>query len=983
MPEEEDQAQKLSTDALKNRNLKKIYRYAPYALLTLLVIFSLRVRLLGTDSVIRQNDVLFSGNDPWYHARIIQWTVQHFPSTPPYEPWTYFPFGQTTPTGFGGLYDQIIAFAAILIGGGNPSPHTVEVVTAMAPAVFGAATLIPLYLVIKKLTDKWIGVLAVVIVSFISGSFLVRTLVGSSDHQSAEAFFGTLAVAGVFYMVTAVKREKPTLAHVRDLDWHGLKRPLLAGFLGGVAVALYLMMWSPGVMLVFVFGVFVILQMIKDHYEGNSTEYLAFGVLITFFTATVLTLLYANQYTLSHTRFSLLQPLTTFGVAVGGVFIHWLSSSFSDRDYPWYFYPGTIGGLLIAGIVLSQVVFPEGIDMLWNLVTRIYSFGIFTSPTALTVQEIQPPTLQGTFRSYSFLLLLAMGGAAAMIYRVIDGNRPLELLTLLWSYTMFSAYFTMARFGYYFAINVVVLASFFVWWSTTDILELDKEYMPALVGLILVSIVVWLGLTNLTNYPIIVPLALLAALIISIWLVNEYLKNNRENYSGVDLETYKIIFVILMVFLITLSSSPVWAVSSTLAGGANIPWQNELKWMNNNTPNEPLEFYGSYNPPEDMDYDYPVDESPIQGSYGVMSWWDYGHWITYTGQRIPDANPFQQGQIPSADFLTSVDEERAELILEALPSVQENISNVDNMSTTELREIVENQGRQERYEDTRYVMIDDQMAAGKFGAIATWMDESLANDYLAPQEFNVANETVNLLALNSRYKDTMLSQLYFGDAAGLEHYRLVHETERYSFIGSIVNMNTQRPVRVNRLLTRTSYNGNLPGTTIPIQQIGRLPQTQTIRGGGNNYIYDFRVAASVKTFERVNGAELVGQTQNATNVTTLLRLETTNTNRSFLYRQQVETNPNGTFSITVPYPTENTISTSEGGTDEGVRSVGNYTVYAGGVSIINFQGRQRVAGQPTEVGRVDVTEEDIYMGNEVEVDLEEFTRNQSNATAGG
>ena len=26
-----------------------------------------------------------------------------------------------------------------------------------------------------------------------------------------------------------------------------------------------------------------------------------------------------------------------------------------------------------------------------------------------------------------------------------------------------------------------------------------------------------------------------------------------------------------------------------------------------------------------------------------MSWWDYGHMITYIAKRIPNANPFQAG----------------------------------------------------------------------------------------------------------------------------------------------------------------------------------------------------------------------------------------------------------------------------------------------------------------------------------------------------
>ena len=54
-------------------------------------------------------------------------------------------------------------------------------------------------------------------------------------------------------------------------------------------------------------------------------------------------------------------------------------------------------------------------------------------------------------------------------------------------------------------------------------------------------------------------------------------------------------------------------------------------------------------------------------SYGVMSWWDYGHMITYIAKRIPNANPFQQGVAGpdgSAAYFVATSEDTANRILD-------------------------------------------------------------------------------------------------------------------------------------------------------------------------------------------------------------------------------------------------------------------------------------------------------------------------------
>ena len=180
--------------------------YGPHAILVAIVgfMFWIRSRPSVVSRVITDEAVYFSGNDPWYHARIVQLTVEHFPATPNFDPWSFFPYGTGRHSGFGGLYDQLIALAALVVGGGSPSTHLVDVVVAYAPVAFGAATVIPLYLIARRLTGDWAALIAAGLLALSSGQFLSRTVLGSADHQSAESFFAANPVHGVVYIVRTV-----------------------------------------------------------------------------------------------------------------------------------------------------------------------------------------------------------------------------------------------------------------------------------------------------------------------------------------------------------------------------------------------------------------------------------------------------------------------------------------------------------------------------------------------------------------------------------------------------------------------------------------------------------------------------------------------------------------------------------------------------------------------------------------------------------
>ncbi|MDD1705657.1 MAG: oligosaccharyl transferase, archaeosortase A system-associated, partial [Methanoregulaceae archaeon] len=129
-----------------------------------------------------------------------------------------------------------------------------------------------------------------------------------------------------------------------------------------------------------------------------------------------------------------------------------------------------------------------------------------------------------------------------------------------------------------------------------------------------------------------------------------------------------------------------YTVASSGAIRMNQDWRESLEWMNTGTPDTGVDYYTLYD--RDM-YSYPAT------AYGVMSWWDYGHMITYIGNRIPNSNPFQAGVAGpngSAAYFMSQSEEGA-------------------------NQIADNQG-------TRFVMTDIEMATGKFWAMATWYNST-------------------------------------------------------------------------------------------------------------------------------------------------------------------------------------------------------------------------------------------------------------------
>ena len=345
-------------DSVPDSVLDAVASWYHVPLLLLLVAFMLWIRVRNWRNFIVGGQVYFSGNDAWYHLREVQYTVRHWPSTMPMDPWTGYPEGAAVGQ-FGTLYDQLVATAAIVVGGGTPSSQTTALALLFAPAVLGALVAIPAYFLCKRFGGRLGGLVGVAVLAFSPGTFLARSVAGFSDHQAAEAFFQVLAVALLVIAIVVGEREKPVYEQFVDRDLANLRKPVGWAALAGLGFALYVWVWPPGVLLVGIFGVFLLVALPLQFRRGESPEHLAIVGAVALGVAGVLLLATFKTTEVSASSFSLLQPLLALVGAVGCVFLAWLARFVENRGYPNYAYPGTILGLFL--FVVGRLVIVAGI----------------------------------------------------------------------------------------------------------------------------------------------------------------------------------------------------------------------------------------------------------------------------------------------------------------------------------------------------------------------------------------------------------------------------------------------------------------------------------------------------------------------------------------------------------------------------------------------------------------------------------------------
>ncbi|QCC46938.1 oligosaccharyl transferase, archaeosortase A system-associated [Halobellus limi] len=970
----------------------------PALLLVVGAMFAFRMQ--SYSNFIRDGEVFFSGNDAWYHYRSTMYTVQNWPSTMPFDPWTGFPYG-TFAGQFGTLYDQIVATVALIVGLGSPSPELVAKTLLVAPAVAGALAVIPVYFIGKRLAGRLSGLFGAVVLMLLPGSFLNRTLVGVADHNAVEPLVMALGVAGLVVALQKAEETMPVWEVIREelferREVDTLSEPLKWSLFAGFLVGIYIWTWPPGVVLVGIVGVFLLVKIPSDVVNERTPEPTAFAVATSMFVVAVMALISLEITSFSTNDPSLLQPGAALSVAVAAVFFSWLARVWESTNLDTNLYPVAVAGIAVVGIGVLAILPIGVVDSIANNLLRIVGFS--AGATARTIGEAQPFIAPSTLQRYG----VEAAGRISIEYGLTFFT---GLAAAVWLHTRPLVKRGSTRAYGYVAGALAVIALIFLVPAIPGGIESVTGVDEQVAGLLIVSALI-VGSTFLADYDadklflvvwavFITSMAFTQVrfnyyLAIVVAVFNAYLFGQILSWVDLDvsareavddIDGYQVLAVVASILLIlgpalavpitvgNTQTSPAWQSAQNNGPGAVTVWDESLEWMQGNTPEEgnlggagnaeQMQYYGTYERTDDFEYP--------EGAYGVMSWWDYGHWITVEGERVPNANPFQQGATSAANFLLAPNETQSEEVL-------------TSQST---------EGDQ-----TRYVMVDWQMATpgSKFGAPTVFYDaeENVSRDDFVRTLYRFDDENegqfVGTTSVRTQrfYNSTMTKLYYYHGSAQTPSPIVVDWEDRQvqtgggeavtvpanpqgegTFVQTFDNMSAAESYVEEDDSAQIGGVGQYPAERVEALEHYRLAHVSDTSAANSILRTTGREAqiaginpqatvpsnpAWVKTFERVPGATVEGSGAPAnTNVTAQVELRIPNTNSTFAYTQRAETDENGNFEMTLPYSTAgyDEYGPENGYTNVSVRATSPYTISSPGTfengSIVTYQSNLSVS----------------------------------------
>ncbi len=733
----------------------------------LLAIFALSLYIrtvMPYDSVFRNGVVAFASDDAVFQMRLVENTLHNFPHRIIFDVWTLYPYGSLLH--WGPLWTQLIATVSLIFGLGSYNMQTVNTIGAYMPALFGALVIFPVYFIGKSLRNRVTGLLAALMIALLPGQFFSRSILGFTDHHVMEVFFSTATIA-FFILALKAGREQ----NIKFSDIRLKVKPVIFSLFAGVMLAAFQLTWAGAPFFAMIISIFVLIQYIIDDMHGRSTDYLAIAAVPMFIVDLISVIPYVHsEYGFGaffYSWFHVAVALAGMGLPIA---LSMISSELKKRGFKPYHYPIFLGGFFVICMLGLSVVLPQ---MYSTIVTTPGL--IFEKHTggANTIAEATPtferpgyfynnfPILgytlnvncdlsqfADTCRAHdNYLLWFVIIVLLFISFSIVKKQTHEKILFLVWTIIMLLAVFGQNRWAYYFAVNIALIVGYAGGALCEEILKFGRWD--------------W----KLDN----IGAAQILSMAIAVILV--------------------IFFAYPSAVTTAIGEQPIsrWGGGDPSGGGFS-EWLETLTWMRYSTPDPGMDYFAIYDQPKNRTYPYP------DTAYGVMSWWDYGHVITYWAHRIPNANPFQAGigggathDPGAATFLTAKNEEQASDVLNAL-----GINGKPG---------------------ARYVVSNAYMAYGIMATIAIWNEEY---DYWT--QIRTRNGLQSVPAL--KYYQVMEAKLHIFDGNELKRYRLVHESSR----------NPYNDEQWYKNIFNLLYGGNIPVENSGMVKVFEFVKGANIRG---------------------------------------------------------------------------------------------------------------------------------------------------------
>jgi dolichyl-diphosphooligosaccharide--protein glycosyltransferase len=833
---------------MENLVLEKYKIHITVALIAVFSIIALYLRLIPM-IIGSSGDILdfVAMDDPMYQLRQAENLVANFPKYSWFDPMTYIPYGSLPHWGV--MFTYIIATIAIVTGA-TSRDDIIRIALLVSPIL--SALLVPVvYILVKKISDRITGIFAALFMAFVGGQYFARGVYGYADHHVAEVFFGAIFI--LMYIITLQKTRELKIESIFK-NIREFRIPILFGILTGVSYTIMFLNMPTAVLFAFIVILFTIIQSIIDFLSNKKTDYIVITNTLTFSTATVLFyilgLRIVETFRLAHysdAHVIIYISIILISAAVYLIFKDYRTIIKKSKDYIKYA-PFVIGVIAAATYIMKTYI--------------SYMIGSFfeffgKSSVAATVQEARGWILTDAWNAYNFSLILFGIGFGILAYMICKNRKAEHMLILIWSIIILIATTQHIRYEYYLSVNIAIISAIAVGYifngTIRDTIKSIKTFENKLST----------AEPSTKKENAIPPRKI------------KKQPNARSAKQETILPSY-IKPLLLTTFLII---SALFIVTSFEYEykSAHVPrqitpdWKTTLVWFGENTPETGIDYYGYY---DQKTFEYP------QTAYGVMSWWDYGHMITYISNRIPNSNPFQQGvagEYSASAYFMAESEDTANKILDTL--------------------------------NTKYVITDIEMVLPKFWAMATWHNPQLGmgpyiTTVIMPRQSMLQREPQSGVAYTEKYYKTMVSRLHLYDGTAYRNDNAIYieyttgsSPLQVTYLNRTTYEDAQTKIHDMPQVKGTSKNIISPDPLFPIGEVNALKHYRLIYESPTTTLSsNYTTVKYVKVFEYVPGATVFADGYIETNVIT-------NTGRTFRYIQMSE---NGTFVL--PYVGEYTLN---------------------------------------------------------------------------
>jgi dolichyl-phosphooligosaccharide-protein glycotransferase len=402
-----------------------------------LLAFSIRV-FPRFDLVFQPGFVNFQETDAWYHVRLAENLIRHFPWRVMVDPYVVFGHVQNTVTP-PPFYDWLLGLIAWLAGAGNPSESLLHVIAAWYPAVLGAFIVVAVFLLAKLVFEVRAALVAAAIIATLPGHFLRVSSLGFTDHHVMESLLVTL----FFYLLLRAIQAP-----------HSIGMALAAG----LTLTAYLLTFHGAAFVVCIVLAWALYDRVRSFWPREEPELSLRPLFMAFPIALGICLLFHRLKWMNYTIIALGLGILALGAVE--LWAKWCRR-FARPRLPF------LGGLVAAGAVsllLAAVLAPGFHNTAKTIATLLmpYLFGVSGS-----IHELQPLvyeqgrfTLMPALHQFYGAYFLALLGLFLLAESAFERSDPGRALIFFWGLATFVLAMGQLRMTYYYAIAVALLSGY-------------------------------------------------------------------------------------------------------------------------------------------------------------------------------------------------------------------------------------------------------------------------------------------------------------------------------------------------------------------------------------------------------------------------------------------------------------------------------------------------------------------------------------------